>query len=59
LEQLLTIAEAAEICGLSTKTLYGLAADGQLPHARIGKAVRISPAALRKWIEEKTVAQCR
>jgi excisionase family DNA binding protein len=58
-ERLLTIPEAAEICGLSTKTLYSLVAVGEVPAARIGRSVRIPPASLREWILAKTQAGAR
>jgi excisionase family DNA binding protein len=49
-DRLLTVREAAEQLGLCTATVYGLCADGALPHLRILNAIRIAPGDLRAFI---------
>lgn len=41
-----SIAEAAELTGLSRRTVERRIADGTLPHRRLGRRVLIDPAAL-------------
>ena len=52
---LLSVREAAEQLGLCTATLYGLCADGALPHIRILNAIRIAPADLEAFIVARRV----
>ncbi|MCL4464991.1 MAG: helix-turn-helix domain-containing protein [Chloroflexi bacterium] len=47
--------EAAEVLGIGRTRTYQLLANGGLPGVvRIGKSVRISAEALRRWIAEQT-----
>lgn len=46
----LSIAEAAEVTGLSENYLYDLAHGGHLPVVRIGRKLRISEAQLTDWM---------
>jgi excisionase family DNA binding protein len=57
---LLSVRDAAEQLGLCTATIYGLCADGALPHIRILNAIRIAPtdlaaftAARRIWMKPR------
>ena len=54
---LLSVREAAEHLGLCTATIYGLCADGALPHIRILNAIRIAPADLEAFIAARRKAQ--
>ena len=46
--------EAAKVLALSERTLWTLANTGEIPHVRVGRAVRYDPADLRSWIARKT-----
>jgi excisionase family DNA binding protein len=48
---LLRVSEAAELIGVSRSMAYVMVARGELPVVRIGKAIRIPMAGLRRWIE--------
>ncbi len=50
---LLRIPEAAEQLGIGRTKMYEMISKGELPTIRIGRAVRISTSALRKWVEER------
>jgi excisionase family DNA binding protein len=52
---LLSVREAAEQLGLCTATVYGLCAEGALPHIRILNAIRIAPADLVDFLESRRV----
>ncbi len=51
---LLRVREAAELCGMPASTGYALAASGEWPTVRNGRAIRIPTAGLLRWIEEHT-----
>jgi excisionase family DNA binding protein len=44
----LTPAEAAELWRVHVRTVYDAVAAGELPHVRIGRAIRISRSALER-----------
>lgn len=44
---------AAELLGISSRTLWGLRANGQIPCVRVGRCVRYSVESLKRWIEER------
>lgn len=48
-EQVLDIAGAAELLGMSVSWLYKATSAGAVPHFKIGKVVRFDPARLRAW----------
>jgi excisionase family DNA binding protein len=54
-DRLLTVKDAAEQLGLCTATVYGLCADGALPHVRILNAIRIAPADLKAFVAARRV----
>jgi excisionase family DNA binding protein len=54
---LLSVRKAAEQLGLCTATVYGLCADGALPHIRILNAIRIAPADLEAFIAARRVGE--
>ncbi len=45
--------EVAEMLGISKATVYHLAASGQIPSVRVGKALRISREAIDRWIQDQ------
>ena len=50
MRRLLTAAEVAEILAVTPARVYELVRRGMLPHVRVGRQVRIDPAALDAWI---------
>ena len=55
-DRLLNVREAAEQLGLCTATVYGLCAEGALPHVRILNAIRIAPADLTAFVAARRIA---
>lgn len=53
--QLLNVDQAAEAMSVSTKTVRRLIATGEVPHVRVGRAVRIRTRDLDRYIEAATV----
>ncbi|MGM9607424.1 MAG: helix-turn-helix domain-containing protein [Oscillospiraceae bacterium] len=47
----LTVDEAADVLKVSTKTIYRLLRDGDLPYVAVRGSYRITLAALEKYIE--------
>ncbi len=45
--------EAAQMLNVAKSTVYHLAASGELPSVRVGKAIRISKEAIDRWIQEQ------
>ena len=45
--------EAAQMLGISARTMFNMRQDKQVPHIRVRNRVMYSPAALAKWIEGK------
>ena len=54
LQPLLCIPDVARILHLSRPKVYELINIDGLPVIRFGRAVRVSPAALQRWIDERT-----
>lgn len=50
---LLRIEEAAEALAVSRTTLYGLLRSGDIPVLRIGRSVRVRPAALEAYVARR------
>lgn len=50
-----TVREAAEFSGLSESEIRRLIANGSLPHARDGKAVRVSRVGLKDFLATRMV----
>ncbi len=48
---------AAKATGLDKYHLYGLAAEGQIPHYRAGRAVRFSIPELLEWMKKNAEAK--
>jgi excisionase family DNA binding protein len=47
---LVTVKEVATLLRVSTDSVYGLCARGELPHVRVSNAIRIAPADLREFL---------
>jgi excisionase family DNA binding protein len=47
---LLTVAEAARLLRISRNLAYELVAQGQLPHVRLGRVIRVPRRGLEQWI---------
>lgn len=54
-----TVSEAAEELGLSVHTIRAWIASRRLSHLRLGRAIRIPAAEIRRIIEESTVPAIR
>ena len=54
-DALLTVAEAAQRLTISAKRLYRLAAQGRIPHVRLGRSLRFRRADLDRWLEQRVV----
>lgn len=50
-ERMLTVQEVAQRLHISTRTVLALIQRGELEAVRVGRSVRIEPAALRAYIE--------
>lgn len=53
---LLSVTEAAELCGYSRSFLYEQITRGALPVIRLGRTCRIPAAWLEKWVAEHVAA---
>ena len=51
LPRLMTAAELAADTGIPKSRVYFLTRCGELPHVRLGRAVRYDPGAVREWLE--------
>lgn len=51
MERLLTVSETAECLRISTRKLRDLTSSGQLPHLRIGRAVRFRQDAIAAYLD--------
>lgn len=47
----LTVAEAAQLLRVGRNALYDAIGRGEVPHRRIGKNIRLSRAALMRWLQ--------
>ncbi len=48
----MSVDQAAKYLGVSTKTLYEYAAQGAIPHRRLGRRILLSRQALLEWLKE-------
>ena len=55
LQPLLTIPKVAALLGVSRPTVYTLIDTEGLPVMKLGKSVRVDPAALKQWLDTKLV----
>lgn len=54
--ELLRVPEAAERLSLSRSQTYQMAAAGQLPTVRVGRALRIPARELERWVDSRVVS---
>jgi excisionase family DNA binding protein len=52
----LKVEEVAQILSVSQRLVYQLVAVGEIPHFKVGSAVRFEPKALSDWLHEKLQA---
>jgi excisionase family DNA binding protein len=50
---LLTQPEAARLLAVSERTLFDLAAKGEIRRVRVGRAVRYPRSELERWVRER------
>ena len=50
----LSVAEAAEQLGVSTRTLASMVAAGEIPYAKIRRRTVFPRAALERWLAQRT-----
>lgn len=55
MNDLLTVAEVAEMLRVSTMTVYRLIRTGELPAVRVGRSYRVKQADLERYLEEQMV----
>ena len=48
----LTVNEAVKVLGVCERKVRGLIADGELPHFRVGRSVRIPWIPLKEWMDK-------
>lgn len=46
----LDVPQVAHLLGVGRNTIYALVAKNQIPHRRLGKAIRFSRAAVMSWL---------
>lgn len=49
--QVLTVKDTAMLLKLSTKTVYKLVAQGEIPHKQVGSEIRILHSELMSWMK--------
>jgi excisionase family DNA binding protein len=55
----LTVLEVAEILSVSKRLVYQLVSIGEMPHFKVGGAVRFEPQALALWLRERMVESAK
>ena len=55
-EEILDVAGAARVLGVSTRTVYALARKGEIPAMRIGREWRFALKNLREWVANGSAA---
>lgn len=46
----LDVPQVAQLLGVGRNTIYALVAKNQIPHRRLGKAIRFSRAGVMSWL---------
>ena len=52
LKILLSLSEAAASLAISERKLWGMTANHEIPHIRLGRCLRFSVKDLERWIDE-------
>ncbi|WP_145078891.1 helix-turn-helix domain-containing protein [Aureliella helgolandensis] len=55
--RLVTARQAAEMLGLSERTLFKLRHQGQLPFVRVGRSIRFAVASLDSWVRQRETSE--
>ena len=50
----LSVTEAAELLGIGRNHLYALINEGQIPHVRLGRLIKIPRSALEEWLRAQS-----
>lgn len=53
-DRLLTVADVAEYLGLSVGTVYNKVSRGEIPHVKLGRAVRFRRSEIDRWIDAQS-----
>ena len=56
-KRLLSVAEASRLLGMSESFLYKLAESKEIPHLRLGRAVRFDVSQIDTWLKRHSVAE--
>ena len=56
-KRLLSVAEASQLLGMSESFLYKLAESKEIPHLRLGRAVRFDIAQIDSWLKRHAVGE--
>jgi excisionase family DNA binding protein len=51
----LKAAELGKIIGFEKSAIYQMAAEGRIPHYRIGPSIRFDPHVIARWLREREV----
>jgi excisionase family DNA binding protein len=54
-ERMLTVDDVATLLGFHRVTVYEKVGRGEIPHVRIGRAIRFDREVLSRWIAEQAV----
>jgi len=54
MKDLYTVEQTADLLSVSTKTIRRLIKSGDIPHVRIGRAVRLKTQEIEDWVEKNT-----
>ncbi|MCA9457598.1 MAG: helix-turn-helix domain-containing protein [Nitrospira sp.] len=52
---LMTIAELAELIGLSVQTIYNMVGQRRIPHVKVGRLLRFDKRLIDDWLKTNTV----
>lgn len=53
MQQLWDVEQVAQFLGMSPTWVYRHVASGELPHRKIGRAVRFVPAEVERWVRSQ------
>jgi excisionase family DNA binding protein len=53
MDDMMRVADVAPRVGLTRQALFAACRNGQFPHVRIGRRIRIPASGLERWIEEQ------
>jgi excisionase family DNA binding protein len=54
MKDLYTVEQTADLLSVSTKTIRRLIKSGDIPHVRIGRAVRLNSQEIEDWVRYNT-----